>query len=264
MELSILREASEVVTVSPAFADALKAKRGSRVSIVTNGFDETEFPGLEPAAGGPHTIITYLGTYYPGQQDLGPTLRAIGVLADQGLIRGARLRFVGQVPAALRDVIAETRLEVEETGLVSHAESVRLIRTSNILLQGGATSVATNALRGHIPGKTFEYLGARRPILFVGHADGDAAKLVRGFPLVRIVEPVDDEGIKAAVLSLLSREGEPRSPGLEAYTSRSVTRDLARVFDRARLATGRPASRGERGERLANLRTRSDMARLPS
>jgi hypothetical protein len=125
---------------------------------------------------------------------------------------------------------------------------VRLIRTSTILLHAGVTSVATNALRGILPGKTFEYLGARRPILFVGHPDGDAAKLMRGFPLVRIVRPDDDDGIRSALLSLLTQETGPRPPGLEPYTSRSVTRDLARVFDRARNVTVRHTNQGGRGE----------------
>lgn len=262
LELSIVREASEVVTVSPAFADGLKAKGGCRVSVVTNGFDEAEFAGSEPVESA-NTIITYLGTYYPGHQDLGATLRAIGTLAGEGVIRGARLRFVGQVPAALRDAIAETGLAVEETGLVPHAESVRLIRTSAILLHGGVTSVATEALRGIIPGKTFEYLGARRPILFVGHPDGDAAKLMRSFPLVRIVRPNDDEAIKSALLSLLSQPPGPRPPGLEPYTSRSVTRALARVFDRARLVMGRHTSEGGR-RGMTRQPAHSRMVRPPS
>jgi hypothetical protein len=247
LESSILGEASEVITVSPACAEALRARDRARVSVVTNGFDEAEFPGSEPAEDA-SIIITYLGTYYPGHQDLGPTLRAIGTLVDGGVMRGARVRFVGQVPAALRGVIAETGLTVEETGLVLHAESVRLIRTSTNLLHAGVTSVATNALRGILPGKTFEYLGARRPILFVGHPDGDAAKLMRGFPLVRIVRPDDDDGIRSALLSLLTQETGPRPPGLEPYTSRSVTRDLARVFDRARNVTVRHTNQGGRGE----------------
>lgn len=238
-EQSIVKEATEMVSVSRAFADGLLARGASRVAIVTNGFDPADFSGLKSAEGD-DTIITYLGTYYPGHQDLDTALRAIGSLAREGALPKLRLRFIGKVPGSLRGVIVGSGLgdAVEETGFVSHEESARYICGSTLLLHAGVTSIETNAVRGIIPGKTFEYLGAGRPILFVGHAGGDAAKLLSMFASVRIVRPGDVEGARAAVLSLLEQRVQPEPSLLQRYTSQSVTGDLARVFDRARLGCG--------------------------
>jgi len=238
-EQSIVKEATEMVSVSPAFADGLLARGASRVAIVTNGFDPADFCGLKSAEGD-DTIITYLGTYYPGHQDLDTALRAIGSLAREGALPRLRLRFVGEVPGSLRGVIVGSGLgdAVEETGFVSHEESTRYICGSSLLLHAGVTSIETNAVRGIIPGKTFEYLGAGRPILFVGHAGGDAAKLLSMFASVNIVRPGDVEGARAAVRLLLEQRAQPEPSLLERYTSQSVTGDLARVFDRARLGRG--------------------------
>lgn len=239
MEHSILKEATEIVTVSPAFADALKARGASRVAVVTNGFDPADFSGLKSAEHD-DTIITYLGSYYPGRQDLGTALRAIGSLAREGALPKLRLRFVGKMPGALHGVIVESGLgdAVEDTGFVSHEESLRYICGSTLLLLAGVTSEGTNAVRGVIPGKTFEYLGAGRPILFVSHSDGDAAKLLSMFTSVKIVRPGDVEGARAAVLSLLGQGAAAQPPLLQRYTTHSVTGDLARVLDRARLGCG--------------------------
>jgi hypothetical protein len=236
MERSILKEATEMVTVSPAFADALLTRGASRVAVVTNGFDPADFSRLQSAEHG-DTIITYLGTYYPGHQDLGTAVRAIGSLAREGSLPRVRLRFVGKMPDGLRGVIVGSGLgdAVEVTGFVSHEESLRHICGSTLLLHAGTTSVEKKAIRGHIPGKTFEYLGAGRPILFVGHSDGDAAKLLSMFTSVKIIKPGDVEGARAAVLSLLEQGAPPRPSLLQRYTSPSVTGDLARVLDRARL-----------------------------
>jgi glycosyltransferase involved in cell wall biosynthesis len=228
------------------------ARGASRVAVVTNGFDPADFSGLK-SAGDDEMIITYLGTSYPGHQDLDTAVRAIGSLAREGALPRLRLRFVGKMPTGLREAIVESGLGdvVEATGFVSHEESLRHICRSTLLLHAGPTSVETNALRGIVPGKTFEYLGAGRPILFVGHPEGDAAKLLSALTSVKIVRPGDVEGARAAVLRLLEQGAPPRPCLLQRYTSRSVTGDLARVLDRARLGGGESAAGAPR-EKLAS------------
>jgi hypothetical protein len=257
MERSILKEATEVVTVSPAFAETLLGRGASRVAVVTNGFDPADFSELRSTEHD-ETVITYLGTYYPDHQDLVTAVRAMGSLAREGALPRLRLRFVGRMPSGLREAIVENGLgdAVEDTGFVSHEESIRHICGSTLLLHAGTTSVGANAIRGHIPGKTFEYLGTGRPILFVGHSDGDAAKLLSVFSSVKIVGPGDVEGARAAVLSLLG-QGTPTRPSLLLpYTSHSITRDLATVFERARLGCGNSVARTP-GERPASLEARA-------
>ena len=65
-------------------------------------------------------FITYLGTSYPGHQDLDTAVRAIGSLAREGALPRLRLRFVGKMPTGLREAIVESGLGdvVEATGFV--------------------------------------------------------------------------------------------------------------------------------------------------
>ena len=231
MERSILTEAAEVVTVSSAFADGLRLQGAQRVSVVTNGFDPDDFP--EPAMY-EGVVVTYLGTYYPGHQDLGTALRALGSLAGEGMLPGLRVRFVGELESRLAQTIADSGIKdlVQCTGFVSHKEALRYICESALLLHAGPVSVDTEKVRGIIPGKTFEYLGSRRPILFIGNPTSDVAQLLRPFANVRIVAPGDVDGAKTSVLALLRQSEPPSSSSLQCFTSSYVTAQLAKTLDR--------------------------------
>lgn len=104
---------------------------------------------------------------------------------------------------------------------------------SRLLLLAGPTSVDTAALRGNTPDRTFEYLGSRRPILFVGDPNSDVAELVRPFPYVKIVVPGAVNGARAALLALLRQSVSPSLSCLERFTSRLVARGLAETLNRA-------------------------------
>lgn len=231
-ERSILAAATEVVTVSPTYAEVLRSRGACRVAIITNGFDPEEFSGAAAPAG---LVAGYLGTYYADRQDLGTALRALAALARDGHVEGLRLCFVGARPSGLEDVLGETGLArvLESTGFLTHGESLRHLTQSSLLLLAGPVSCGTPALKGHLPAKAFEYLGSRRPILFVGDPSSDVAEILRPFPHVRIVPPGDVEGAKASILALLGAEEAPSDALLEPFMTATLTARLAAVLDQA-------------------------------
>jgi len=232
IERSILAEATEVVTVSSGCADFLRSRGARRVSIVMNGFDPSDFAAWVPKD---RPIVAYLGSYYPDRQDLGTALRALGGLVRDGVLPGLRVRFVGNLPAGLDLPIAQSGLGdvIECTGFVPHKEGLRYVSESTLLLLAGPVSAQTEAMRGIVPAKAFEYLGSGRPILFVGDPNCDAAELLRCFQWVKIVAPGDVESAKRAILSLLRGSPQANPRLLEGFTSRSVAGRLAAVLDRA-------------------------------
>jgi len=231
-ERSILAEATGVVTVSPTYASVLQSRGARYVSVVTNGFDPADF---SEESHPDSAVVTYVGSYYPESQDLATALRALGGIARDGGLPRLELRFVGGMAKSLDKVLAESGLTdvVQCTGITSHKEAVRYICESKVLLLGGPISAERNALRGNIAAKTFEYLGSRRSILFVGDPNSDVAQLLRPFPNVRIVNPGDEDGARDGLLSLLRENQPPAASELERFTSRSVTKGLADTLDRA-------------------------------
>jgi glycosyltransferase involved in cell wall biosynthesis len=233
-ERTLIEAATEVVTVSESYA-ALFANRGAdHVTVVTNGFDPIDFPKSSHSNG---FVATYLGTHYPDRQDLGTALRAIGSLARSGSLAKPALRFVGDFPENLRAILAEEGLmdSVQCTGFVPYREGLRLLSESTLLLLAGpvSTSVAGSKLRGNIASKVFEYLGSRRPILYVGTLDADVVTILKSYPGVAYVEPGDTDGARDAIVSLIRQGSMVDRKHLEPYTRRSLAGRLAGVLNQA-------------------------------
>lgn len=234
MERTLLATATEVVTVSAPYAELFRDRGARRISVITNGFDPLDFRGTQ-GLGRP--VATYVGTYYPDRQDLRAAFQAIGDLIQSGLLPGLGIRFVGDVPESLRETLAQAGLSgsIECQGFVPHREALGHIEDSALLLLAGPVSGAFRGttVRGNIASKVFEYLGSRRPILYMGDADSEVESIVRRFPGVACVRPGDVAGARKAVLGLIRQGREVDRGPLEVYTRRSLAGRLAGVLGRA-------------------------------
>jgi glycosyltransferase involved in cell wall biosynthesis len=79
-----------------------------------------------------------------------------------------------------------------------------------------------------IPGKVFEYLGTGLPVIYVGDAASDAARLLAGHPGCHLVQPGDVEAARRALLAAAAEA--PQARALEAYTRRALAGRLAGVL----------------------------------
>lgn len=233
VERAILREATAVVTVSSDWARILRDRGARDVSVVTNGFDPID---LEMAVTPDPPVITYAGTYYPEKQDLRAALLALSDLRSSGALAAFRVRFVGTSSRELRAVCERAGLSdvVEWIGPVPHHEALHLMASSSVLLLAGPSrsSAEHPALRGNIAGKVFEYLGAQRPILYIGARDAEVAELLAGFPGVALVDPGDKTAAAEALPSLLNLRGPVCRGGLQPFTRRALARQIAETLDR--------------------------------
>ncbi len=177
-EKALIDQAKAIVTVSEPWAAAYRARDRKPTAVVYNGYDaefccEGPFDG---AAGRPGLEIVYTGGIYPGYRDPSPLFAAMKLLDDRGL--ACRMIFHGVRPTAVAP-LAEAQgvahlVEVRE--ILAHEEALRRQRESDILvlLQWNDPKE-----QGNVPGKFFEYLGARRPILVLGLREGVPATILR-------------------------------------------------------------------------------------
>ena len=89
--------------------------------------------------------------------------------------------------------------------------------------------------RGVIPGKIFEYLAARRPILAL-ITEGAAARVIRDTGAGYVVSPHDVEGTANALEDLFTRwQRDPQSlliegRGIARYNRKNLTASLAKIL----------------------------------
>lgn len=237
IESGLLEAADVLVTVSDTWAGTLRRLSGGRkrVEVIRNGFDAGEFAGL----GRKHPkkwTITYVGNFYGAKQD--PTLffEALRRMVDDGRIAKAdvQLKIVGEPDAFAQEIVTRLGLEgiTNFTGFVSHSESLAHQVDSSLLL---LILHGDKSNPGHVPGKLYEYLGARRPVLGIMPADFEAARLIRETRAGVTVEASDAAGIDRCLIESYSAyESNSAScvceGDLSPYERRHGAEQLAKIF----------------------------------
>jgi glycosyltransferase involved in cell wall biosynthesis len=258
----LLARADAVVMNTPEAARQAQALLGAsapRIVAIPNGFDSADFDGPQPERVDGAFRIVHTGYLHTA---LGRDLRATGRL--KRLIGGAApVDILTRSHVYLLDALDEVRARdpdgkdvelhlagvlsdpdreaigaraVRTLGFLPHDETVQLMRSADLLFlpmhdlpRGRRATV--------VPGKTYEYLAARRPIL-AAVPDGDARDLLERSGIARLCRPAASSCMAEAILEELRRrrEGEAERPideeMLAAYERRRLAERLAReVFD---------------------------------
>jgi hypothetical protein len=177
LERLTLGSAAGLVTVTPRWAESLRRRYGQPIACVLNGYVEEDFPASPPKPPpGEVVSLLYTGGIYPGYRDPSPLFRAIaGLGAERDRVA---VHFYGPPPAAVSPLSAEhgvaDRVFVHDP--VSYKASLALQASADVLL---LMQWNNQKDAGNVPGKFFEYLGARRPILMIGYEHGDLAAMIR-------------------------------------------------------------------------------------
>jgi hypothetical protein len=147
-----------------------------------------------------------------------------------------RLRFVGRFGDEVKAMFRRPGVApvVEERGYLPHGESIQELLGAHALL---LVVDDVPGAREIVPGKVFEYIGARRPILALA-PEGAVAGLIRETGAGTVLAGSDVEGTAEALAALYAEwvaTGATRFPGdpgrAEAQSRRERTRELSRLFN---------------------------------
>lgn len=248
--------------------------------IVTNGWEESDFPTLAPAPAGDAMRIRFAGTFvcrFVRQRAMHRRLRAAL------LGRGERIDERGRSPLFLLEAIRRLRasgrpsgrairLEVAGTpepevdqivaesgcadafshrGYLSHDRSTRFIAEADVLLLP-MHGLPPGARARMVPGKFYEYLATGRPILGLCPA-GDARDWLGEDRRSRLAPPTDPDAIAEALDAFHGewRSGSLaeslRSPLAERFTRTFQAERLARYLEQVARSGGPDASRRHAG-----------------
>jgi len=242
LEASVMRRA-HVVVATRWHENAVRGRYpGTPVTRVANGYDAdaaaiANASGAKPPADRLRMVHTGMLTQ---NRTVEPFLRALRRVIDRGILRADELEVIlaGPREDANDAAVAAHHL----TGVVkfivtaTHAEALELQRSAHVLL---LVKHADPRYRGLVPGKLYEYIGARRPILALAPA-GEARDLVVALGRGRAADPPDHAAIADNIECFIHqwRSGNLNtaydlSPHPEFSREQRVG-DLAAVLDAAR------------------------------
>ena len=119
----------------------------------------------------------------------------------------------------------------EEGGYVSHEEALQLQKNAQVLLLVEMNRSETKAI---IPGKLFEYLSARRPILALGPEGSDIKTIIDETNSGQFFTYSEESQIKAQLLKYFRAYSEQKlevaSVAIEKYSRRELTKEMAALL----------------------------------
>lgn len=176
-EQEAFAQASRTTTVSSSWKRDLEAIGAKNVAVIPYGYDPEDFADLK-RTGHKKFTLTHLGIM---GYDRNPVnlFKAIALLKKEvpGFAEDVELRLFGQLDYRVKKNILAAGIgeQTNFAGNIVRAEALQQQVDSHLLLL--LLNQQDNA-KGRIPGKLFEYLAARRPILNFGGTDSDVAGIL--------------------------------------------------------------------------------------
>lgn len=221
--------------------DKVLESQRNKIHIIENGFDKEDF--VDSAASEKNNIFTisYTGTLYR-DMPFGDIYKALRRLIESNLISVNSIRFVvvgtHEYPETQNDPNYKFLIEkgvLQEKGILSHRESIRCMRDSDLLLFVNA-NVPNSA--NIVPSKLYEYLAARKPILALLEEASFCAELIISTKSGYIFLSNQINEISDKILELFLRfkdSGsltiEQESHLLERFERKNITSKLSKILD---------------------------------
>lgn len=234
-EQAVLDQSSAVLTCTPLVQEEFQAQTRTPVACITNGFDEEDFAGPAPEGDGCFNI-GHTGLFAADGNPL-KLWEVLGSMAaeDPAFRQALRLRLVGKVDREVLEAIAARGLaeNVVALGPCDHATAVREQRSATVLILPLRNDPEYRPI---LPGKLFEYLAARRPVLGIGQPDGAMARVLKDTQAGVTADWADAATMRSFLEKAWAqfREGSvPACSGdIDPYSRRATAKALADLLSR--------------------------------
>jgi len=228
LEALVLNSADKIIVTSETTKKEFQAITQQPIKVITNGYD-SEYGGT--AVLDPQFTISHIGSLLTGRnpQNLWKVLAAL-IQENIGFKEAVRLNLIGVVSDDVLKTIYAYGLEpyVVLKPYVSHDEALELQRKSQVLLLAEIDAPETI---GIIPGKLFEYMAAKRPILAIGPDNWEVASIIKATNSGTTFNYNEEEELKKLVVhwfqAFKNKQLTVQSKNIEMYSRYSLTKKLA-------------------------------------
>lgn len=230
------------------------------VVTIPNGWDRDDFASRVPARhdGKFRVVLTgYTHDAASGSGPIGSFRRFLGGRTSGLDVRGRSHEYLAQALELLRELDGEladrtelhiagaappgrgepSNVDLHHHGYLPHDEALALMRSADVLFLP-MHDLPVGLRSRTVPGKTYEYLAAGRPIL-AALPDGDARDLLASLPNVWVCRPTDVVAMARALQEIAALRPAPARPleTIASFERGYLAERMAQVFDGVLLAS---------------------------
>lgn len=229
LEKKVLQNANKVVTVSWDWAKDFDRLGAKNTEVITNGFDEDDI-SKENVILDKNFSITHIGSLVKSRNPKA-FWSAINELANEfdEFRNEIKVKLIGKVDFSVVETIKELKLEqfVEFTDTIPHKDVIKVIQQSQVLML--LVNNTPNAM-GIIPGKFFEYISTRRPVLCIGIPGSDIAKILAETNAGKTIDFENKDGLKQYIIELYQHYKYGKLTNIENNIEKYSRRNLSGVY----------------------------------
>ena len=227
LEKEVLNSADKIVVTSNTTKKEFVGITQNPIKTITNGFEGTP-DSVELDA---DFTLAHIGSLLTGRNPdnlwevLGELVNENGDFSDK-----LKIKLAGVTGRQTLQSLNQNGLEnhVQHLGYISHDQVLELQQKSQILL---LLEIDSQETQGIIPGKLFEYLSAKRPILAIGPKGWEAGQMVEEANAGAFCAGTTKEELKSLLLNWFDayQKGNLKSDtvGIAQYHRKELTKQLA-------------------------------------
>jgi glycosyltransferase involved in cell wall biosynthesis len=204
LEQEVFHTAEAITIASPSWKRDLESIGARNVDVLYYGYDDDDFTGLQPARSDRFTLLHAGLLGFDRSPD--NVIKALAELARENteFAESLRVLFYGEVDFGIKTAFAQAGLarQLDTPGTAPRKTVLEAALGAQILLL--PLNKADN-VQGRVPGKVFEYMRARKPVLGLGPRDSDAAELLHTYQAGAMIDYEDVAGAKAFIRSAWQR-----------------------------------------------------------
>jgi glycosyltransferase involved in cell wall biosynthesis len=233
LEREVLNSADQIITTSFTTKAEFTEKTSKPISVITNGFDagnsEAQTNELDCKFS-----ISHIGSLL-SERNPENLWKALAELAkeDISFAEDLELKLAGTVSEEIITSIKSVGLgdKLQLLGYVSHNQAIALQQKSRLLL---LIEINSEETRGIIPGKLFEYLMSKRPILAIGPQKWDVQQILEETDSGEYFQYSERNKLKGVILSQYKKykEGDTNfvKGEISQYGRKNLTEELASLI----------------------------------